>query len=72
MTSCRVLVRHQPDGDFGARPGRHDGLAAFALVAAGEAVDFEGRPGGALFERRETAFAEELGHAEEFLVLRAR
>ena len=32
------------------------------LVAAGEAVNFESRSGGALFVRREALFPEQLGH----------
>ena len=43
------LVGHEAAGDLGTGPGGHDGLAAFALVAAGEAVDLKGGAGGALF-----------------------
>ena len=68
----RLLVRHEAEGDFGARPGRDDGLAAFALVAAGQAVDFERGPGGALFGGREAAFAKQFRHAEELFAFRCR
>ena len=49
------------------RPGGHDGFAARALIAAGQAVDFKRRPRAALFHGRETALAEQLFHAEQFL-----
>src|SRR5206468_12911482 len=43
-----ALVGDEADGYFNARPGGDNGLAAFALVPAGQAVDFEGGTGGAL------------------------
>ena len=63
----RVLIGHETAGDFGGGPGGHDGLAAFALVAAGQAVDFKGGAGAALFGGGEAAFAKEFRRAEQFL-----
>ena len=45
-------------------------LLAFALVAAGQAVDLDGRPRAALLDKGVAALAEQLGHAQEFAVLR--
>ena len=64
-----LLIRHETHGDLHSRPRRHNRLAAFALIAAGEAVDFECGPGAALLHGGEAAFAEECGHAEHFLVV---
>src|SRR5882672_4266510 len=65
----RVLVGHQTGGNFGAGPGRNDGLAAFALVTAGEPVDLECRPGGTLLERSISPLAEQFWNSEELLIL---
>src|SRR6202042_262325 len=64
----RDLMRDEAHGELGAGPGGYDGLAAFALVAAGKAVDFEGGPGGALFDGSETAFTKQLRDTEEFAI----
>ena len=61
------LIRHKAAGDFGARPGGHDGFAALALITAGQAVDFKRRPRAALFHGREAALAEQFFHADQFL-----
>src|SRR5204863_7638193 len=61
-----LLIRHELRRGFGARLRGDDRLAAFALVTAREAVDLKRRPGGALFVRREAAFAEQFRHAEKF------
>ena len=65
----RTLVRHEAAGDFRARHGGHDGLAAVALIAAGQAVDFKRRTRAAAFHRRETALAGQFRNAEKFLQL---
>ena len=53
----RILIRHQAEAELRAGPGRQHRLGPFALIAAPEAVDVEGRPGPAAFERREAFFA---------------
>src|ERR1019366_9577783 len=54
----RLLIRHDAAVYFGPRPPCNDGFAAFARVAAGEAVDFKRRPRAALFTGSKTAFTE--------------
>ena len=59
-----ILIRHEAHGDLCAGEAGHDGFAALALVAAGEAVDLERRPSGTLLVGREAFFAKERLHAE--------
>src|SRR5262249_35849291 len=54
--------------DLHARPARHDGFAAFALITARQPIDLECRPRGTLLDRREASFAKQSRHAEEFSV----
>ena len=62
----RFLVRHEAKGQLGPCPGRDDGLGSLALVAAGQAVDFDGGASAASFGGRVAALAEQRGHTEEF------
>src|ERR1017187_7260139 len=57
------LIGNKSAGDFGPRPRRHDGLAAFALITAREAAGFERGPRAALLGGSKTAFAEQFGRA---------
>ena len=66
MDALRRLVRHEAKSEFGARPGGDDRLAAFALVTAGQPVDFQCGPGRSLFQRRVAAFTEKSWDAEKF------
>src|SRR5664280_1712584 len=66
----RLLVRHEAAGDLGPRPRRHNRLAAFALITAGEAVDLKRGPRTALFRGRKTVFAEQLRRTEQLLQAR--
>ena len=59
-----ILIRHEAHGNLCAGRAGHDSFAALALVAAGEAVDLERRPRGALLVGREAFFAKERLHAE--------
>ena len=53
----RILIRHQAKAEFRARPRRQNRFGSFALIAAGEPVDIERRPGAAAFQRGESFFA---------------
>ena len=59
-----VLMRDQTHGDLGAGVAWHNGLAALALITAGQAVNLERRTGGAVLIGRETLLAEQRLHAE--------
>ena len=54
---------------FALAHGGHDGFAAFALITAGQAVDLERGPRGALFGGGEAAFAEKFRHAESVFAI---
>src|SRR6267154_3126350 len=60
----RILIGHQAGGEFGESLCGNDGLGAFALVAAPEAVQFERRAGPKTFDGRETGFAEIAGRTD--------
>src|SRR5271163_97609 len=64
-----ILIRHQPDGDFGPRPGWDDGFAALALIAAGQPIDLERWPPRALFQWSEAPLAKQLADAQKLRVL---
>ncbi len=68
MNALRCLVRDEAEREFGAGPRGDDGLAAFALVTAGQAVDLDGRARGALFLSRITALAEKSRDAQKLPV----
>ena len=70
MNALGRLVGDEAESEFGAGPGGDDGLAAFALVTAGEAVDLDGRARDALFLRRITALAEKFGDSQKLPVSR--
>src|SRR5258708_2212931 len=48
--------------------GGDNRFGAFALITAGESVDFEGGPSRALFGRSEAPLAKEFWHAEKLLI----
>src|SRR3989442_8393332 len=58
FNALRRLVRHEAKSEFRARPGGDDRLAAFALVTAGQPVDFQCWAGRSLLQRRVAALAE--------------
>src|SRR6266516_4671655 len=61
----RFLVWHEAEGEFSPRPGGDNGLASFVLIAAGQAVNLDRRPGAAPFGRAVSALAEQSGHTKE-------
>src|ERR1035441_1532570 len=61
----RFLVGHESARNLGPRPGRHNGLGSTSLIPAKNAIDLEGRPGPAPFERRVSLFARERRNPEE-------
>src|SRR5437899_8681659 len=68
MNALRRLVRDETKSEFSARPCGDNCLAAFALVTAGQPVDFDCWAGRPLFLRGETAFAEQSRDAEKSAV----
>ena len=68
INALRRLFRHEAKSEFGARPGGDDRLAAFALVTAGQPVDFQRRARGALFHRAVASFAQQLRDAKKSAV----
>src|SRR6266540_5469938 len=68
FSATGMLVGDEPEGELGACPGGNNRLAPFALIAAGQTIDFNGGACRALFLRREAAFAKQFGYAEKFPV----
>ena len=62
------LVGDEPRGDFCTSPGRHNRLAAFALITTRKAIDFHSGAAGGSFGGGEAFFAKQLRHAEKFLI----
>ena len=54
----RLLTGNQTTGNFGVRPARDDGLDAFPLESAPDAVHLEGGPNPCPFVGRKAGFAE--------------
>ena len=63
---CRFLIGNEARGDLGARPCGNDRFAAFALVAAGEAVDFQSRSRGAALRGGVGFFTKQRRDTKEF------
>jgi len=63
----RILVGDEASGEFGVGLGGDDGLGAFALVAAPEAVEFESGANPELLDGGETFFAGIAGSANGLL-----
>src|SRR5436190_8866592 len=63
-----VLVRNQAAGNLRPGPRRNNCFAAFALVTAGQTIDFEGRTSASPFICREGFFSKKFWHSEELLI----